>query len=73
MSAILGAFVPVFAEGIDARPLVYLASLFVASMLFILGLRGLTHADTARRGQAWGKSQWCLSIAREHPVEHATH
>ena len=47
---LLPALPSALAEGIDARQLIYLISLFVASMLFILGLRGLSHADTARRG-----------------------
>ena len=41
---------PVLAEAVDTRRVVYLVSLFVASLLFIFGLRGLSHADTARRG-----------------------
>jgi proton-translocating NAD(P)+ transhydrogenase subunit beta len=36
--------------GIDLRQGIYLVSLFVASTLFILGLRGLSHADSARHG-----------------------
>jgi NAD(P) transhydrogenase subunit beta len=38
------------ATPIDLRQGIYLVSLFVASTLFILGLRGLSHADSARQG-----------------------
>jgi NAD(P) transhydrogenase subunit beta len=38
------------AAGGDARVVVYRVSLFVASMLFLVGLRLLTNPETARRG-----------------------
>jgi NAD(P) transhydrogenase subunit beta len=38
------------AHAIDARQVIFLLALFAASVLFILGLRGLSHPDTARRG-----------------------
>ena len=48
MSSLLAVLPP--GEAPDARQVIYLVALFVASILFILGLRGLAHADTARRG-----------------------
>src|SRR5271169_3097663 len=36
--------------GIDLRQTGYLFTLLIASVLFLLGLRGLSHAETARRG-----------------------
>ncbi len=36
--------------GIDLRQTGYLLTLLIASILFLLGLRGLSHAETARRG-----------------------
>ena len=36
--------------GIDLRQDAYLGSLLIASLLFLLGLRGLSHSETARRG-----------------------
>ncbi|MGA3116087.1 MAG: NAD(P)(+) transhydrogenase (Re/Si-specific) subunit beta [Syntrophobacteraceae bacterium] len=36
--------------GIDLRQTGYLLTLLIASVLFLLGLRGLSHAETARRG-----------------------
>ncbi len=36
--------------GIDLRQTAYLGTLLVASVLFLLGLRGLSHSETARRG-----------------------
>ena len=50
MSGALGLLRPALAGEIDGRQVIYLVSLFVASMLFIFGLRGLSRADTARRG-----------------------
>jgi H+-translocating NAD(P) transhydrogenase subunit beta len=38
------------AGGMDARVVVYRVSLFIASMLFLVGLRLLTNPETARRG-----------------------
>src|SRR5881409_1011724 len=32
------------------REVIFLLALFVASVLFLLGLRGLSHPDSARRG-----------------------
>jgi NAD(P) transhydrogenase subunit beta len=50
VSGALGLLRPALAGEIDGRQVIYLVSLFVASMLFIFGLRGLSRADTARRG-----------------------
>ncbi len=50
MSKTHGLFALALMEGIDARQALYLVSLFAASLLFILGLRGLSRADSARRG-----------------------
>ena len=36
--------------GIDLRQDAYLGTLLIASLLFLLGLRGLSHSETARRG-----------------------
>ena len=36
--------------GIDLRQDAYLFTLLIASVLFLLGLRGLSHSETARRG-----------------------
>ncbi len=36
--------------GIDLRQTGYLFTLLIASVLFLLGLRGLSHSETARRG-----------------------
>jgi H+-translocating NAD(P) transhydrogenase subunit beta len=36
--------------GIDLRQTGYLFTLLIASILFLLGLRGLSHSETARRG-----------------------
>ena len=36
--------------GIDLRQTAYLGTLLIASLLFLLGLRGLSHSETARRG-----------------------
>jgi NAD(P) transhydrogenase subunit beta len=47
----------------DARQTVYLVSLFVASILFILGLRGLSHADTARRGMQMAAVGMLIAVA----------
>ncbi len=38
------------ASALDARRVLYLLTLFVASLLFILGLRGLSNPSSARRG-----------------------
>jgi NAD(P) transhydrogenase subunit beta len=37
-------------SGMDARVVVYRVSLFIASLLFLVGLRMLTHPESARRG-----------------------
>jgi len=39
-----------YMAGIDLRGTAYLLTLLVASVLFLLGLRGLSHSETARRG-----------------------
>lgn len=39
-----------YMAGIELRGIVYLVTLLVASILFLLGLRGLSNAQTARRG-----------------------
>ncbi|MEM5787601.1 MAG: NAD(P)(+) transhydrogenase (Re/Si-specific) subunit beta [Syntrophobacteraceae bacterium] len=39
-----------YMAGIDVRGIAYLLTLLVASMLFLLGLRGLSRSETARRG-----------------------
>ena len=52
-----------FAEPLDARQIVYLVSLFVASLLFIFGLRGLSHADTARRGMQMAAVGMLIAVA----------
>jgi len=51
------------AQALDARQIVYLVSLFVASLLFILGLRGLSHADTARRGMQMAAVGMLIAVA----------
>ena len=38
------------AGGMDIRQVIYIVTLFVASVLFILGLHGLSHVKSARRG-----------------------
>jgi H+-translocating NAD(P) transhydrogenase subunit beta len=44
--------------GVDARALVYLAS----AALFILGLKGLTHPESARRGNYYAISGMALAV-----------
>ena len=39
-----------FLAGIDLRQTTYLGTLLIASVLFLLGMRGLSHTETARRG-----------------------
>ena len=51
------------AEGVDARHVIYLVALFVASILFILGLRGLAHAETARRGMQMAAVGMLIAVA----------
>ena len=55
---------PALLEGtVEARQVVYLVALFVASLLFILGLRGLAHADTARRGMQMAAIGMLIAVA----------
>jgi NAD(P) transhydrogenase subunit beta len=51
------------AQAVDARGLIYAVALFAASLLFILGLRGLSHADTARRGMQMAALGMLLAVA----------
>ena len=50
-------------DTVDTRQVIYLVALFVASMLFILGLRGLAHADTARRGMQMAAVGMLIAVA----------
>jgi H+-translocating NAD(P) transhydrogenase subunit beta len=46
-----------YMAGIDLRGIAYLITLLIASIFFILGLRGLSHSESARGGMnlaAWG-------------------
>jgi NAD(P) transhydrogenase subunit beta len=64
VSALLGLLaLSAPAETFDLRHLVYVVSLFVASILFILGLRGLAHADTARRGMQMAAVGMLIAVA----------
>jgi NAD(P) transhydrogenase subunit beta len=48
--------------GTDARTVIYRVALFVASFLFLLGLRGLTHPSTARRGMMYAVVGMLLGV-----------
>ena len=47
---------------IDVRHTTYLVALFIASMLFIFGLRGLSHPDSARRGMTMAAVGMLIAI-----------
>ena len=47
----------------DLRQTIFLVALFVASILFILGLRGLSHADTARHGMRMAAIGMLIAVA----------
>ncbi len=49
--------------GIDLRQFGYLFTLLIASVLFLLGLRGLSHSETARRGLNFAALGMLLAVA----------
>lgn len=51
-----------FLSGIDLRQTGYLSTLLVASILFLLGLRGLSQPATARRGMMLGALGMLLAV-----------
>lgn len=51
-----------YLAGIDLRNIGYLLTLLVASVLFLLGLRGLSHSETARRGMGLAAIGMLLAV-----------
>jgi NAD(P) transhydrogenase subunit beta len=62
MSSLLIASVLLGGEVWDPRTLLYRVALFAASMLFLLGLRGLTNPETARRGMQYAVVGMLLGV-----------
>jgi NAD(P) transhydrogenase subunit beta len=50
-------------DGIDFRQNIYLFALLIASILFLVGLRGLSHSQTARRGLGFASIGMLLAVA----------
>jgi NAD(P) transhydrogenase subunit beta len=48
--------------GIDLRQTVYFFTLLTASVLFLFGLRGLSHSETARRGVSFASLGMLLAV-----------
>jgi NAD(P) transhydrogenase subunit beta len=51
-----------FLAGIDWMQSAYLGSLLLASVLFLLGLRGLSHSETARRGMKLAAAGMLIAV-----------
>ena len=49
--------------GVDIRQVVYMLALFVSSLRFVLGLRGLTRPDSARRGMIMAAVGMLIAVA----------
>ncbi len=48
--------------GIDLRQSAYFFTLLIASVLFLFGLRGLSHSETARRGLSLASFGMLLAV-----------
>lgn len=51
-----------FLAGIDLRQTAYLGTLLIASVLFLLGMRGLSHTETARRGMKLAAAGMLIAV-----------
>ena len=53
---------PGMAAGVELRQIIYMAALFTASVLFLLGLRGLSHVKSARRGMIMAATGMLIAV-----------